>query len=550
MVGMRLAAARPVVAAADLRQTLKNSSLELSFHSGTVCSSISGSGNSVQRAPPRPYGLRSFARGLHISGSRASDASGYHFPIINPFLRAGPRSERQRYLDVFQFDRSGKYNRARILLSSIQDLHTRDLVAISHETGRRAAPVILVRKKTIIVSLSHVKALISCDGMYLLDIHRPVVRNFAENFSQYLMWQQQLEGQTQFEIEEELDSAGHLPPSVKDPLHMQKSPAEPKPQSDFEMVLLEGILRFVCDKYDRRMRCFRPVIAEVLINIDKEGEIDEDMIRRLIPLKNSLSAFESSTNELLKCLQETLSSDEDMLEMLLSEKKRLKGNLPPQQRHQEVELLLETYHREIADLNNEAYVLRKQIQNTQVLVSFALDAYRNRMMKMNMHLQMGTVGLTFGALTASTFGMNLVSGFEHHAYAFYSVAGFSFFSVCMIFLYLRRLSAFWGSAATGASQRQKNVADLKSLHMLMDQMGDVQDIVLESLNRYPRQEVDKEAFRQILAQASGNPVSGRTVDKIFSLFDHNSDGVMDRPDVIRFLCEQQSQRDLGPSDEI
>lgn len=26
---------------------------------------------------------------------------------------------------------------------------------------------------------------------------------------------------------------------------------------------------------------------------------------------------------------------------------------------------------------------RKQIQNTQVLVSFALDAYRNRMMKMN-----------------------------------------------------------------------------------------------------------------------------------------------------------------------
>src|SRR5690606_214278 len=99
-------------------------------------------------------------------------------------------------------------------------------------------------------------------------------------------------------------------------------------------------------------------------------------------------------------------------------------------------------------------------------------------------------------------------------------------------------------------QRQKNVADLKSLHLIMEQMGDIQDIVLESLNRFPRQEVDREAFRQILASASGNPVSGRTIDKIFSLFDHNADGIMDRPDVVRFLCEQQSQRDLGPSDDV
>lgn len=100
------------------------------------------------------------------------------------------------------------------------------------------------------------------------------------------------------------------------------------------------------------------MIAEVLNNMDKNGEIDEDSIRRLIPLKNSLSAFESHTNELLKCLQETLGSDEDMLEMLLTEKRRLKGQLPPPQKHQEVELILETYHREIAELNNEAYVLR------------------------------------------------------------------------------------------------------------------------------------------------------------------------------------------------
>lgn len=51
-----------------------------------------------------------------------------------------------------------------------------------------------------------------------------------------------------------------------------------------------------------------------------------------------------------------------------------------------------------------------------------IDDFSFRPFNLQVQLAMGTVGLTFGALSASTFGMNLVSGFESHPHAFYVVA--------------------------------------------------------------------------------------------------------------------------------
>lgn len=88
----------------------------------------------------------------------------------------------------------------------------------------------------------------------------PQVRNFADNFSQYLMWQQQLGSRVEDEMEPTEDKGPKVPAETEvtqDENGLAEEDADS--QTSFEMVVLEGILRFVCDKYDRRMRCFRPV---------------------------------------------------------------------------------------------------------------------------------------------------------------------------------------------------------------------------------------------------------------------------------------------------
>ncbi len=47
---------------------------------------------------------------------------------------------------------------------------------------------------------------------------------------------------------------------------------------------------------------------------------------------------------------------------------------------------------------------------------------RNRIIRMNLFMEMCMLGVTFGACVGSIFGMNLNSGIEEHPYAFFLVS--------------------------------------------------------------------------------------------------------------------------------
>jgi magnesium transporter len=55
------------------------------------------------------------------------------------------------------------------------------------------------------------------------------------------------------------------------------------------------------------------------------------------------------------------------------------------------------------------------------LIEISLDSVRNQLMRMNMGVAITTLGFSAGSFAASLFGMNLMSGFEHHPHAFYYV---------------------------------------------------------------------------------------------------------------------------------
>jgi len=56
--------------------------------------------------------------------------------------------------------------------------------------------------------------------------------------------------------------------------------------------------------------------------------------------------------------------------------------------------------------------LRKNIEATQDTLELALDEYRNRLITINVHAAMATVGLAVSTSIAGFFGMNLYSGLE------------------------------------------------------------------------------------------------------------------------------------------
>ena len=67
-------------------------------------------------------------------------------------------------------------------------------------------------------------------------------------------------------------------------------------------------------------------------------------------------------------INETIHSEELMLEMLLSAKEESDGKTPDREMHTIVELLLESYVSTLADISQEAYDLRRRVESTQNIV--------------------------------------------------------------------------------------------------------------------------------------------------------------------------------------
>ena len=87
------------------------------------------------------------------------------------------------------------------------------------------------------------------------------------------------------------------------------------------------------------------------------------------------------------------------------------GRLPIEY-HENVEMLLEEYARRLNSILLEIDYMLQRVQSKQDMVALSLDAYRNRMIRMNLYLTVGGISLAFGTTVAGFFGMNLVNGYE------------------------------------------------------------------------------------------------------------------------------------------
>jgi magnesium transporter len=388
----------------------------------------------------------------------------------------------------------------------------RDLVSLNltarHERHKerplfpRPPTAILPRgTDSILLSFGHVRAVASRHSVVLFDAHRPVAKVFAQELSCIF--------------------ASHSFPRGEPP----------------ELVFLEAVLRDTADTFQRRIRLYEPIVDGLLTQVSNEV-FNEKGVHQLVPLKDSLQAFEMQVTKALQCLQELSSNDEYMLQLLITEQGEAvsTGKKVDFERHQHVELMLGGYVRQIGNTLQEVTYLLSRLQSKQEFAQLAMAGYRNRLVFMN--VSVGIAGVSTGIATAIAgfFGMNLQSGLEDSTVAFVSVVAVS--GLCSAAV--AALSFSYLSGRTMQRRAKKRLTELETLTNALTDMNALDFTIKhlvdgkESVDNNPDHHViNRDDFKKALIQArKSGKASDQEVDFLFAVFDRVKDGQLTRDDFV------------------
>ncbi|EGC34161.1 hypothetical protein DICPUDRAFT_56024 [Dictyostelium purpureum] len=288
---------------------------------------------------------------------------------------------------VITLDINGNPEERRIYkgdLSSELKLQARDLRTIDPSFPPQM-PSILVRDKVVLISIGAVRAIIQYNRVMLFETQNESLRD-------------------------------EVIVNIKDAV---QSNYEYLPLP-FEFRVFESILDLVCRKLDLEFRRMQSLIEKELqlLNENPEHNLEELLLYH----KKGLNQFEVKIKEIIDAITDVLQSDEDMALMYLSFR-HATGGARRKNQHDEIEILLETYTRQLEQMSSNISQLKETLNSTEEFVNFQLDTARNKIMSIQLMLSILTISTGLGGVVTGTFGMNLVSGLEHSPYAFATACG-------------------------------------------------------------------------------------------------------------------------------
>ncbi|CEL01898.1 Putative Inner membrane magnesium transporter MRS2, mitochondrial [Aspergillus calidoustus] len=293
----------------------------------------------------------------------------------------------------------------------------RDLRKIDSST----LPHIFVRPSTILINLLHLRVLIKADRVLVFDAY-----GSTDSYMQSL-FVYDLEGKLR---QKQTQGAGALP---------------------YEFRALEAVLISVTTGLEEEFNGVREPVVRVLRAL--EEDIDRDKLRHLLIYSKKLGTFEQKARLVRDAIDDLLEADDDLASMYLSE--RSKGVHREEQDHQEVEMLLESYHKVCDEIVQASGNLVTSIRNTEEVVKAILDANRNSLMLLDLKVSIGTLGLATGTLFSALYGMNLKNFIEESDLGFGAVSITCFAISALVCVYglakLRKLQRvrMWGEAGAG-----------------------------------------------------------------------------------------------------
>jgi magnesium transporter len=253
-------------------------------------------------------------------------------------------------------------------------------------------PTILVRKEAFLVNILHLRALVKADEILLFDTYGSADSRLHSVFL--------------YHLEHNLKSASSALP--------------------YEFRALESILLSVLSALEAEVVLLRNTVGGLLAAL--EDDIDRDKFMYLLHAARRLAAFQNRARLVQRALEEVLEQDEDLQAMHLSAQRAARAAHPAEPDpafdvdHSELEVLLESFEKQVAEVANEAEGIQANVAATQEIVELVLDANRNALLALDLRVSIGTMGLGVGALLAGLFGMNLPNHLEEDPWAFAAVA--------------------------------------------------------------------------------------------------------------------------------
>ncbi|GJE86613.1 CorA family magnesium transporter [Phanerochaete sordida] len=271
-------------------------------------------------------------------------------------------------------------------LCSEHRLNPRDLRKIDSRIPN-LVPTILVRKEAILVNMLHIRALVKADAVVLFDTYGSADSRLHSVFL--------------YHLEHNLRAKGQGPP--------------------YEFRALESILLSVLSALEAEMVFIRNLVGGLLAEL--EDDIDRDKFKRLLHYSRRLMSFQNRAKLVQEAIEEVLEQDEDLAAMYLTDK--LNGQPRLLNDHEELEVLLESFAKQVEEIVNEAENIHSNVQSTQEIVELILDSNRNALLALDLKVSIVTMGIGVGTLVAGLFGMNLKNYFEESEFAFVIMSGVS-----------------------------------------------------------------------------------------------------------------------------
>ncbi|KAF7180396.1 hypothetical protein CNMCM7691_009564 [Aspergillus felis] len=295
----------------------------------------------------------------------------------------------------------------------------RDLRKIDSST----LPHILVRPSAILINLLHLRVLIKHDRVLVFDAY-----GSTDSYMQSL-FVYDLEGKLR---QKQTQGFGALP---------------------YEFRALEAVLISVTTGLEEEFNGVREPVVRVLRAL--EEDIDRDKLRHLLIYSKKLGTFEQKARLVRDAIDDLLEADDDLAAMYLTE--RANDVQREEDEHQEVEMLLESYHKVCDEIVQASGNLVTSIRNTEEVVKAILDANRNSLMLLDLKFSIGTLGLATGTLFSALYGMNLKNFIEESDLGFGAVSATCFVITAIVCVYglakLRKLQRvrMWGEAGAGGA---------------------------------------------------------------------------------------------------
>ena len=207
----------------------------------------------------------------------------------------------------------------------------------------------------------------------------------------------------------------------------------------YEFRALESILVSVLDALRIELGVVRGWTRSVLEGLD--DDVDREKLRELLQVSRKLNGFLSRARAVKGAVTEVLENDEDMQLMYLSTPApSVAAATAPGGAvgdadvagMDELELLLESFDKQVEEVVAETSQLHSDITNTQEVVELILDNNRNKLLALDLKTSIATMGISAGTLWAGLFGMNLKSHLEEVDWAFTVVSGTAFGAVVVV----------------------------------------------------------------------------------------------------------------------